>query len=253
MKKKSGKKIYAIIGARGGSKGISKKNIYPFGGFPLIAYSIAVAKLSKNIDRVIVSTDSAEIAGIAKKFGAEVPFLRPAEFATDKSKDIDFVMHVLNWLKENEGVSPEYLVHLRPTTPLRRPADIDEALHELKKDKKATSLRSGHEIRESPYKLFGVQGKYFSGLFPKDERHEYWNLPRQAFPPVYQPDGYIDILIPEFIKKNSHLHGPNILAYSSPDTGEIDKLEDFHFTEYNLKKEVWEVYEYLKKNFGDKK
>jgi len=241
--------VYAIIPARSGSKGVPKKNIKPLGGFPLIAYAVAVAKLSKKIDRIIVSTDSEEIAKVVKKFGAEVPFLRPAEFAGDKSGDIEWVNHALGWFQENEKIAPDYIVHLRATTPLRDPKKIDEAIKKFTKNKNATSLRSGHEMRESPYKLFGIEGNYFTGLFPNDPRPEYFNLPRQAFPPVYQPDGYVDILKTDYILKSKKLHGDKILAYISPDTGEIDKLGDFKFCEYTLKTGKWEIYEYLKKNF----
>lgn len=241
--------VVAIIPARGGSKSIPKKNIVNLGGFPLIAYSIAAAKLSKKINRVIVDTDSEEIAVISKKFGAEIPYLRPKEFATDTSADLDFMNHAIEWFQKNEKEIPDYIVHLRPTTPLRDPSHIDEAIEKMTKNKEATSLRSGHEIRESPYKLFGISNDFFTGLFPQDKRPEYWNLPRQAFPPVYQPDGYVDIVIPEFILKMGKLHGPKILSYISPDTGEIDKMEDLKFAEYNLQKDNWDIYKYLKNNF----
>ena len=149
--------IIAAIPARGGSKGVPKKNIKLLKDYPLIAYSIIAAKQSKKIDRVIVSTDSEEIAGIAKKYGAEVPFLRPAGFAGDKSPDMEWVLHLLKWLKENEGVEPELIVHLRPTTPLRDPDLIDRAIDKIKNNKEATSLRSGQEMDECPYKSFIVK------------------------------------------------------------------------------------------------
>ena len=109
---------YAIIPARGGSKGVPRKNIKLLKGFPLIAYSIVAAKMSKMTDRVIVSTDSQEISDIAQKYDAEVPFLRPAEYAHDRSPDIDFVRHAIDWFAKNESNQPELFVHLRPTTPL---------------------------------------------------------------------------------------------------------------------------------------
>ena len=241
--------ILTIIPARGGSKSIPKKNIVNLGGFPLIAYSIAAAKLSKKINRVIVDTDSEEIAGIAKKFGAEIPYLRPKEFATDTSTDLDFMNHAIGWFQKNEKEIPDYIVHLRPTTPLRDPSRIDEAIEKIIKNKEAACLRSGHEIRESPYKLFSISNDFFIGLFPQDKRPEYWNLPRQAFLPVYQPDGYVDVIIPELVIKTGKLHGSKILAYISPDTGEIDKAEDLKFAEFNLQKNNWEIYQYLKNNF----
>jgi len=98
---------------------------------PIIAYSIAAARKSKLINRIIVSTDSMKYANLAKEYGAEAPFLRPTELADDKSTDYDWVKHLLNWLVENEGNTPEYLVHLRPTTPLRDPELIDSAIEKF--------------------------------------------------------------------------------------------------------------------------
>lgn len=120
--------ILAIIPARGGSKGIKNKNIRLFGGKPLIAHTIDCAKKSKLINRLIVSTDSAEIANISKKYGAEVPFLRPAELAQDKSKVVDAIIHLLNKLKKDEHYQPDYIVLLQPTSPLRTVTDMDNAL-----------------------------------------------------------------------------------------------------------------------------
>ena len=107
-------KIYAIIPARGGSKGVPRKNIRLVGGHPLIAYSIVAARQCRRIDRVIVSTDSPEIADIARAYGAEAPFLRPPELAQDASGDIDFIRHALDWFQQHDHAEPEMLVHLRP-------------------------------------------------------------------------------------------------------------------------------------------
>src|SRR4030042_808746 len=248
-KSNNNKKIIALIPARGGSKGIPKKNIIDLGGFPLIAYSIITAKMSKHISRIIVSTDSPEIAEIAKRYGAEVPFLRPAEFATDTANDLGVVKHAVNWLKENENFEPEYLVFLRPVTPLREPELIDKAVEILLSRQEATCLRSGHEIRESPYKLFGKEGDFFVGLFPGDSRPEYYNLPRQSFPSVYQPDGYVDIWKTKTIAETGMLHGPKILAFIPPDAGDLDKIKDLDFIKFNLEKGNYKIYEYLKNKF----
>ena len=244
----SKKEILALIPARGGSKSIPKKNIVDVGGFPLIAYSIAAAKMSKYISRIIVTTDSAEIAAVAKQYGAEVPFMRPAEFASDTAVDFDVVKHALEWLKEHEGHEPEYTVFLRPTTPLREPAVVDRAIENILAHSEATSLRSGHEIRESPYKLFGKEGDYFVGLFPQDPRPEYYNLPRQSFPPVYQPDGYVDIWKRQTIIEKGVLHGERILACIVEDTGEIDNPKDLDIIQFHLEKDQYEIVEYLKNN-----
>ncbi len=111
--------ILALIPARGGSKGIPRKNIRSFAGYPLIAWSIAAAKQSELVTRVIVSTDDEEIAAVARECGAETPFLRPAEFAQDNTTDLPVFEHALQWLEENEGYQPEIVVQLRPTSPIR--------------------------------------------------------------------------------------------------------------------------------------
>lgn len=121
------KTILALIPARGGSKGIKKKNIVPLAGKPLIAYSIEAALKSQYIDRTIVSTDSGEIAKAAEEFGAEAPFLRPKELADDKSKTLDAVLHAVKKL-EDAGERYDVLVLLQPTQPLRRAEDIDQAV-----------------------------------------------------------------------------------------------------------------------------
>src|SRR3989338_10568956 len=144
--KKNSPTVFAIIPARGGSKGVIKKNSKCFGGHPLIAYSIIAAKLCPSIDRVIVSTDSVEITEIAKRYGAEVPFLRPEAYAQDHSPDLDFIKHALDWFDRHEKNEPDFLVHLRPTTPLRDPELLTEAIGRIKNCSEATSLRSVHEL-----------------------------------------------------------------------------------------------------------
>ena len=114
-------KILAIIPARGGSKSIPRKNLIKIFDKPLIAWTIEAAKSCTNIDRIIVSTDDLEIADVSRSYGAEVPFIRPDNYATDISKDIEYHIHALNWLKENESYDPYALVNLRPTTPLGIP------------------------------------------------------------------------------------------------------------------------------------
>ena len=112
-------KFSAIIPARSGSKSIKDKNLALLGGYPLIAYSIALAKTTEGVDRVIVSTDSLEYAKIAEKYGAEVPFLRPKALSQDTSTDYDFMSHAVNWFDDNSKIVPDFWIHLRPTTPLR--------------------------------------------------------------------------------------------------------------------------------------
>ena len=240
-------KTIAYIPVRGGSKGVPKKNIHPLGGFPLIAFSIAVAKLSKNIERVIVSTDSNEIAEVAVLYGAEVPFIRPAEYAQDLSPDRGHFLHAMNWFKENEGEVPEYWVHLRATTPLRDPHVLDEAIQKILKDSESTSLRSGHPAPESPCKWFKRDNRgYFIGNCPEDKRPEYYNLPRQLFPPVYIPDGYVDIMKASYVLNSDNLNGSKMIGFSSPHCYEVDTLEELEMIEFQLKKKGSPLLDYLK-------
>ncbi|MDA2934002.1 acylneuraminate cytidylyltransferase family protein [Acidobacteria bacterium AH-259-D05] len=241
-------KVVAIIPARGGSKGIPEKNIKLLGGYPLIAFSTIAAKLCSQIDRVIVSTDCPEIADIAKSYCAEVPFLRPPELARDNSPDMDFVHHALNWLEDYEGGVPKFMVHLRPTTPLRDPILVDLAINTMKSENDATSLRSVHELSEPPQKMFGIQHGFLVGLFPNDPRPEYYNFPRQTFPPAYYPNGYVDIIRTDFVRRSQNLHGDRILAFTTPATVEMDGLEDFEYAEYLLERRGHPLHEHLKAN-----
>ena len=143
-----GKRVLALIPARGGSKGIKDKNITPLCGKPLIAYSVLAAKNSRYIDDVVVTTDSERIAETAKAYGAEVPFLRPAELASDTAKTIDAVLHAVKWLEDHQK-SYDLLVLLQPTQPLRRTEDIDGAI-ELCIQRDMQDVVSVKEVSEHP-------------------------------------------------------------------------------------------------------
>jgi N-acylneuraminate cytidylyltransferase len=226
----------AIIPARSGSKGIPGKNIVELSGHPLIAYSIIAAQKSKSIGRVIVSTDSHEIADIARRYGAEVPFLRPAEYAKDVSIDREFLLHAVEWLAKNEAFYPEYLVQLRPTTPLRNPDLIDEAVRLIKDRPQASSLRSAHLSQKMPYKWFEMDSRgYFQGIRPFDTRPEYYNLPRQSFPEVYDPNGYVDIIRRSQLISANSVHGSSMLGFITDRCYDIDCLEDLELLAYWVK------------------
>ena len=233
--------IVAIIPARSGSKSLVDKNIKELSGHPLIAYSIAAAKLSKKIDRVIVSTNSQEYVDIARQYGAEVPFIRPDEFSTDTATDKDFLVHAMNWLEENEGRTPEYWVHLRPTTPLRNVEIVDNAIDEIMQDKSATSLRSGHKAPESPLKWFVKDDRYFKGLVSGED----YNLPKEAFKQVYIPDGFVDIVKSSFVMNNKEIHGDKMIGFESPVCTEVDSVEEFEYIQYQLDKNGSELLDYL--------
>ena len=233
----------AIIPARGGSKGVPQKNIQLLNGYPLIAYSIASAVLSNEIERVLVSTDSEEIAEIAVHFGAEVPFLRPAEYASDTAIDRDVVVHAIEWFRDNEkDTTPEYWIYLRPTTPLREPEVIDKAVLKIKNTASSTSLRSGHEAPESPFKWFEKDSNGFflplypekSSLAPPKTILEYSNLPRQSFAPIYIPNGYVDIIKASFALNSSQFFGEKMIGFETPICHEIDTLDELKYIEFQI-------------------
>jgi CMP-N,N'-diacetyllegionaminic acid synthase len=226
--------IMAIIPARAGSKGVPDKNIRSLDGRPLIAYSIQAGLLAENIDRVVVSTDSEDYAAVAKECGAEVPFLRPAKFATDFSNDYEFVKHALDWLKGSEGEVPEFIVHLRPSTPLREPVVVAAAVEKFCKDKQATALRSVHEMSETAYKVLCIESDRLMTLVPGSSDLEEVNKARQAFPNTYHGNGYVDVLRSEFILKHGKIHGDRVMAYVTDVTHEVDTETDFDYLTYQI-------------------
>lgn len=241
--------IVAIIPARGGSKGVPGKNIKPLGGFPVIAYSVMAARACSEISRVVVSTDCPKIAAVARACGAEVPFMRPSALSGDRSPDRDFVIHALDWFLDHEGSEPDYLVHLRPTTPLRDPEKMTDALRTMLTNSDATSLRSAHELAEPPQKMLTIRKGFFAGFFPDDPRPEYYNLPRQAFPKAYHPNGYIDILSVRHVRSSDSLHGTQMLAFETPHTIEIDAPTDFEWLEFMLGRQAHPLYHQLRDAF----
>ncbi len=144
--------VLGLIGIRSGSKGVENKNIKYLYGKPLVGWIIEAAKKSKSITRLVVSTDSEEYAKIAKELGAEIPCLRPAELATDFSPEIDYVTHILDWLKYNDDYTPDIVIRLMATVPLQEPDDIDKLVDILKTDSHASSAVVISESRQHPIK-----------------------------------------------------------------------------------------------------
>tara|TARA_Y100000590_G_C15720957_1_gene1013514 strand:- start:1663 stop:2361 length:699 start_codon:yes stop_codon:yes gene_type:complete len=209
--------ISAIIPARGGSKSIPRKNLVPVHGHPLIAYSIALCKAAKNIDRVFVSTEDKEIARIAKEYGAEVPFLRPEELSTDTASDVGFLNHFF------DNYNFEEIALIRPTTPMRNENFVDKVIQIYFNNKEnLTGLRTMHEINESPYKLFKISDNFCESFFGDIELS---NMPRQSFPKTYKPDGHIDIVKQDTVRKGNTF-GNKIFAVKGEKIVDIDSKED---------------------------
>ena len=241
MSESDEQKIDCLIPARGGSKGVPKKNIKILGKHPLIAYSIKVAKKSKYVRRVIVTTDDQETANISRNYGAEILYLRPKKISTGDSIDIDFFKYHIKYLTENHLDIPDLIVHLRPTTPFRDVSVIDDAIEFFKKDNRASSLRSANIANVTPYKIFKKDGKYMKPFLSSNLAVEFYNLPRQAFEEAYVPNGYVDIVQPDIFKSSNILHGDNILLYKTQEIVDIDTIEDFEFAEQILKKQKYEI------------
>jgi CMP-N,N'-diacetyllegionaminic acid synthase len=229
-------KTLALIPARAGSKGVLDKNIRLLGGHPLMAWTIAACKKANLIDQIIVSTDSTNYAKIAKKYNAEVPFLRPKDLSSDYSNDYEFVMHALDWLALR-GKEPDYIIHMRPTTPFRNPILINQAIKTFKSRTTATALRSVQEMSESAYKTFEVDSSgLLSCLGDNNSSLDSANIARQSFPKTYSANGYVDVLSTEFIRENSLLHGDFVMPFITPNVIEVDTEDNFSSLEYQLVK-----------------
>jgi CMP-N,N'-diacetyllegionaminic acid synthase len=220
--------VLALIPARGGSKSIPRKNVMEVAGKPLIAWSILHALQSSLVTRVIVSTDDTEIASVAEDYGAEVPFVRPAEFAQDLSPDIDVFRHALEFLANHEGYKPDMIVHLRPTGPVRRVRDIDAAIDLLAGSPEADAVRSVSLVHQTPYKMWTLRDDgsmepllHLPGLSDCQSR------PRQSLPLAYWQNGYVDVLRPRAVLEKRSMWGDRVLPFVI-ETGlfDIDYPED---------------------------
>ncbi len=208
-------KILAIIPARSGSKGLPGKNVKSLLQHPLLAYSILAAQQSKLITRIIVNTDSEEIASIAKQYGGEVPFIRPTELAQDNSTDLEVFEHQLNWMDKNENYSPDLIVQLRPTSPVRMDTWIDEAIEKLLASD-ADSIRGVTESPLTPFKMWLLNENNDGALEPLVKINglkEPYNQPRQILPLVYWQIGTLDVIKAKIIRENNSLSGDKILPF----------------------------------------
>jgi YrbI family 3-deoxy-D-manno-octulosonate 8-phosphate phosphatase len=223
--------ILALIPARGGSKGIPRKNIKPFAGYPLVAWSIAAGLQANSVSRVIVSTDDEEIAAVAREYGAEAPFLRPAEFAQDRSPDLPTFEHALKWLEDIEGYKPDYVLQLRPTSPLRPRDMVDSAVKILIENPDADSVRGVVPAGQNPFKMWRFNGydKPMKPLLEVDGIAEPYNAPRQILPPTYWQTGHIDAIRTTTITRKNSLTGSVVypLVIDPRYTVDIDTPSDW--------------------------
>jgi len=227
-----GKRVLCLIPARGGSKGLPGKNILRLKNKPLIAWTIDCAKKFKLFDAIVVSTQDSNIARIAKKYAAQVPFLRPAKLATDKSSMEGVIRHALDYFAK-EGVKFDLLVLLQPTSPLRQVKDITQALN-LLFSKKAKAIVSVAPVEHSIY---------WANILPADNsmrnflKKEVINKNRQELPVFYRINGAVYIAYTDFFKQNKSFFGKDTFAYIMPQARsiDIDTKDDFKYAEFLLK------------------
>ena len=223
--------MIAIIPARGGSKGLPGKNIKPLNGKPLIAYAVEAALKAKHIDRVIISTDDEEIARVAVQYGAELPFMRPAELASDTSLAVDNYIYTIGKLEQESGTIIDAFVVLQPTSPLRIAEDIDGAV-ELFEKKKADSVISytqeAHPI--SWHKYLDEEGHFIDILDANIKN-------RQDNRVSYYPNGAVYVFRTSMIRERKY-YTDRSYAYIMPRirSVDIDFIEDFEYAEFLLRR-----------------
>jgi N-acylneuraminate cytidylyltransferase/CMP-N,N'-diacetyllegionaminic acid synthase len=211
-------KILAIIPARGGSKGIPRKNIRPLCGKPLIAWTIEQAIQSKLLNRVIISTEDEEIAQISRQYGAEVPFLRPAELAMDDTTSVDTLIHAVQWLENEEQYHPNYIMLLQPTSPLRIREDI-EAVVKLAQEKQADTVVTVCPVRDHPYWTKKLTDNQQLADFLSLENI---SLRRQDLPPVYALNGAIYLAKRDVFLSKKSFYTDQTYGYIMPIERSID-------------------------------
>mgnify|MGYP003968689777 CR=1 FL=1 len=220
--------VLAIIPARGGSKGIPGKNIIELGGSPLIHYSIKHANESRFCDRVIVSSDSDEINAISKDLGAEVLFKRPSKIAASDTLDHPVFKHAIKYLNKNEGWFPDIVVHLRPTSPFRDKALIDEGIELLVKNQGVDSVRSVSLVDQHPFRMFQMDDDGLIKPYIKTDSGEPFLLRRQDLPELYYYNCVLDVAWSKTIMEKESMTGKKIkpLIMNHSDSYDIDTMYD---------------------------
>lgn len=230
--------FWAIIPARSGSKSIKNKNIIKINNHPIIAYTIAEAKKTKKIKKVLVSSDSKKYLRIAKKYGADILHLRSKKNSSDKSSDFDFFEEIDNYLNndDNQIDQPNFFIHLRPNCPVRKSTTLNKAIKFFENKKNYTAMRSVEEMSETGYKNFEIIDNKLKGICNKTFNIEKQNNPKENFNKTYKANGYIDIINRKNIKKN-YLHGSKVLPFLiTEQVVDIDGKKDLNYAQYLFKR-----------------
>ncbi len=234
-------KVLAVVGARSGSKSIPHKNIKPLLGKPLLAWVIEAAKKSKYVTKVILSTDSPEYAEIGRRYGAEIPFMRPAELAKDSVPDFDYLYHAATWMSESAGFKADIILRLPPTTPLCKTESIDACIKLLIDNPEADSSRTITAASKHPYKLWRTEGKYLKPFLSEEYTglKDAHNMPRQSFPAAFS---HVDVIALRWntLVNQKAMAGEKILFHQIPklDAVDIDTEIDFLVAEELLRRRL---------------
>jgi CMP-N,N'-diacetyllegionaminic acid synthase len=228
----------ALIPARGGSKGIIRKNMVEIKNLPLVVHSVLHALNSNAVDRVIVSTDDEEIQRVALSYGAEVPFLRPRELAADHVLDLPVFEHALEYLDAHEGYRPDFVLHLRPTAPYRQSTWIEEAISLLAANIHADSVRSVSEPDKHPYRMFRIDEHGFLDPIMKHLHPLPYLLRRQDLPKIYYYNCVIDVTRWQTIMAKKSMTGDKIVPYiMDPNfVFDVDTPRDLEITRYFMER-----------------
>ncbi|MBI2011716.1 acylneuraminate cytidylyltransferase family protein [Candidatus Daviesbacteria bacterium] len=234
-------KVLGVVGARSGSKSIPYKNIYPLAGKPLMAWIIEAAKNAKFITRLILSTDSEEFAKIGRIYGAETPFLRPLELATDEADDISYLTHAVSYLEKNENWKPDIILRLPATSPFCSSESIDACIQILLDDPKASSARTIKKTPKHPFKQWKIEGDELKPFLPKEITglKEPSQASRHSFPPAY---AHVDVIAVRYntLMKEGLLTGKRtrFVLLNSEAAIDIDDLNDFLLAEIIIKRKL---------------
>jgi CMP-N-acetylneuraminic acid synthetase len=238
----SAARVAALIPARGGSKSIPRKNVRSMAGHPLLAYSIEAARQAKSVDLVLVSTDDEEIREVALAYGAEAPFLRPSALAEDTTPDWPVFEHALRWLETERGVRPDLVVQLRPTSPLRPPGLVDEAIALLSRHPEADSLRAVTTPSQNPFKMWTLSGRYLRPLMGSADE-ELFNQPRQRLTPTLWQTGHLDLVRHKTLLLQGSMTGQCVLPlFIDPSYAiDIDTVQQWAFAEWLIEGQTLDI------------
>lgn len=236
-----GHTVLGIIGARSGSKGLINKNIKPLAGKPLVGWIIETALRSNHLDRVVVSTDAPDYAAIAREHGAETPFLRPKELASDASPEREHIQFALNWLKDNEGYVPDIVVRLLPTSPFQKADDIDGCVDKLRDDPKADTAVVVAAARQHPMKAFALRDDTLVPYCAKASGSMVSN--RQEVSPAYFRANVVACYT-DVITKTGDMYGDRVVPLVIPQQRaiDIDSSIDFMIAEKLMQDQSDEIF-----------